>query len=419
MKKELKADLIARIITSYEEGVEQILKGLSYKEYQAAHTEMLAKIYDAQWQLEQKQVPVIADEQVNYYEDKIEMLQRILAERDKELESLQQSAQQYKGAWVVLKDDNLLHDILQEELKGLSYKEHQTVISCVKRIVLLYNEKAALQQKQVPTDAIKTVVEYIALNYGKPIISEDKQTIMWNCDDAEALYTTDEVIEHCLEESALQQKQVLDVTDESHAPIHGYKIDLPISGNFLNWINRTAGYYGHPVYLVGSQITGSKTPRDVDIVCAIPDKEFELRFGNVDDWMQEGGTGLWTDVRWKWASRCAKDSLDGMKETKLQIDFKVQPMALFNRYSYVHKAFLPVRLDTGKFDYDESALQQSSVVDELEERYYKELFEDLITILVERRNKYVLQGVHEWKIEGFNLALSIVKENKLRNITRY
>lgn len=157
-----------------------------------------------------------------------------------------------------------------------------------------------------------------------------------------------------INEFVKQARHSVTEMEQEYTQAHSNKIELPISGNFLNWVNRTAGYYGHPVYLVGSQITGSKTPRDVDIVCPIPDKEFELRFGSVDDWMQEGGTGLWTDVRWKWASRCAKDSLDGMKETKLQIDFKVQPMALFNGYSYVHKAFPPVRLDTGKFDYEES-----------------------------------------------------------------
>ena len=126
------------------------------------------------------------------------------------------------------------------------------------------------------------------------------------------------------------------------------KLCLPLlpEHKLVKWANQIRGFYGHPVYLVGSQITGSDRPRDVDIVCAIPDNEFELRYGSVDDWCQEGGTGLWTEVRWKWADDCSKKSLDGMRDTKLQIDFKVQPMAQFNGYSNIHKQFPPVKLDT-------------------------------------------------------------------------
>lgn len=75
--------------------------------------------------------------------------------------------------------------------------------------VKIHDAQWQLEQKQVP---VIKIIEYIALNYSKPIISKDRETIMWNCDDAGALYTTAEVVEHCLEESALQQKQV--PTDE-------------------------------------------------------------------------------------------------------------------------------------------------------------------------------------------------------------
>lgn len=123
-------------------------------------------------------------------------------------------------------------------------------------------------------------------------------------------------------------------------------LPLPPDHRLVKWANGIRGFYGHPVLLVGSQVTGKENPRDVDIVCAIPDDEFELRYGDVNLWLQEGGTGLWTDVRWKWADDCVKKSLDGMRCTKLQIDFKVQPMAQFKGYDFVNKEFPPYKLDT-------------------------------------------------------------------------
>lgn len=130
--------------------------------------------------------------------------------------------------------------------------------------------------------------------------------------------------------------------------IKGSKLSLPLSVDhpLTKWSNQISGFYGHPIYLVGSQITGSDSPRDVDIICPIPNKEFELRYGDINEWLTEGGTGIWTDIRWKWANDCTKRSLDGMRCTDLKIDFKVQPMAAFNGYQHIHKEFPPVRLDT-------------------------------------------------------------------------
>lgn len=106
---------------------------------------------------------------------------------------------------------------------------------------------------------------------------------------------------------------------------------MPLNNDhtLVRWANKISGYYGHPVYLVGSQVTGINKPRDTDVVCAIPNDEFAIRYGNLNDWLDEGVTGDWTAVRWKWADDCVKRSLDGRVETNLTIDFKVQPMAQF------------------------------------------------------------------------------------------
>lgn len=126
------------------------------------------------------------------------------------------------------------------------------------------------------------------------------------------------------------------------------KLELPLdpTHKLVRWANHIRNFYGHPIFLVGSQITTKENPRDVDVVCAIPDAEFELRYGSVGQWSDEGGTGIYTEVRWKWGDDCVKRSLDGMQDTGLIIDFKVQPMAQFKGYAHVHKEFPPYKLDT-------------------------------------------------------------------------
>jgi len=126
------------------------------------------------------------------------------------------------------------------------------------------------------------------------------------------------------------------------------KLDFPLSpdSRLVRWANSISVFYGHPVYLVGSQLTGKQYPSDIDLVCPIPDEEFDARYGDLGDWLQEGGTGIYTDVRWDWANDCHKRSIDGMLSTKRVIDFKVQPFAQWFGYSYLWKEFPPVQVST-------------------------------------------------------------------------
>jgi hypothetical protein len=103
------------------------------------------------------------------------------------------------------------------------------------------------------------------------------------------------------------------------------KLKLPLSPEHLlvRWANGVRGFYGYPVYLVGSQLTDKLNPRDVDVICFLPKEIFELRYGNYDEWCSEGCTGLWTNIRWVWSDDCVKRSYEGMRYTDLLIDFKV------------------------------------------------------------------------------------------------
>lgn len=126
------------------------------------------------------------------------------------------------------------------------------------------------------------------------------------------------------------------------------KLQLPLdkTHKLVRWANSIRALYGHPVYLVGSQITGSEEPRDVDIIIAIPDDEFTIRFGDVNSWYQEGLTGEYTEIRWKWAAECNKRWKEACLETELNIDFKIQPFGMFKGFEHVHKKFPPYKLDT-------------------------------------------------------------------------
>lgn len=104
----------------------------------------------------------------------------------------------------------------------------------------------------------------------------------------------------------------------------------------IRWANHVAGFYGHPVYLVGSQLY-KDDPRDVDVACIIPDAEFVIRFinqakviGNTDfekcqQWGYRYRSGLYDESNWVWAKDVSHKSLQGMRATMMQIDLKVYP----------------------------------------------------------------------------------------------
>jgi hypothetical protein len=123
------------------------------------------------------------------------------------------------------------------------------------------------------------------------------------------------------------------------------KLLLPLGKEhrIVRWANSIRAFYGHPVYLVGSQCNPDcKNPRDVDIVCYIPDYEFDLRYGNHDKWCDENCTGIYTDIVWSWADDCLKKSLSGMRETGYVIDFKVY----FSHHKIGYANYPKIKLDT-------------------------------------------------------------------------
>ena len=132
------------------------------------------------------------------------------------------------------------------------------------------------------------------------------------------------------------------------------KQELDETDRLVRFANKMCGFYGHPVYLVGSQLT-SETPRDVDLVCIIPDVEFKLRW-LPDWWLGENmiteeiekfflgiHTGIHDQEQWNWYEDLLKKSLFGIKETRLPLDFKVYPKSYTDKH-YENKP--KKRLDT-------------------------------------------------------------------------
>ena len=129
------------------------------------------------------------------------------------------------------------------------------------------------------------------------------------------------------------------------------KIKILESDLITRWANAMSGFYGHPIYLVGSQLTKTN-PRDVDIVCVIPDEEFKLRYIQIyhkehhdieiQQWYSRYMCGLYNESNWLWWRDCHAKSIQGMRNTRQMIDFKVWAEST-DKGNFYHKPKL--RLD--------------------------------------------------------------------------
>lgn len=106
-------------------------------------------------------------------------------------------------------------------------------------------------------------------------------------------------------------------------PLPKHVIDnLP---RLVRWANIQRAYYGFPVYLVGSALSGSNPlPRDWDIRITLTNKAFSIRFGDPQQWEYEAG-GDWTQVRWRWADECTRATKSAWAWTRLNVDFQIYP----------------------------------------------------------------------------------------------
>lgn len=99
----------------------------------------------------------------------------------------------------------------------------------------------------------------------------------------------------------------------------------------LRFANEMAGFYQSPVYLCGSTLSKAD-PRDIDVRIQLDDADFALRYAGamsaeaaVKRWIEQGQTGDWSPIRWRWSADCTKRCKRAWKLTNLNIDFQVYP----------------------------------------------------------------------------------------------
>lgn len=119
--------------------------------------------------------------------------------------------------------------------------------------------------------------------------------------------------------------------------------------------NGLAGFFGHSVFLVGSQLTRDD-PRDVDLVIIIPDSEFVLRYINqfevightdqekCEQWGYRYLSGLYNESNWVWARDMVHKNLKAMEVTSMLVDLKVLPES-YHKRQYADKPKLKISTD--------------------------------------------------------------------------
>lgn len=140
------------------------------------------------------------------------------------------------------------------------------------------------------------------------------------------------------------------MTPSDLSPVPGLReVPEPHIKALLRFANEMAGWYQAPVYLCGSALKKAK-PRDIDLRVHLPDEEFGLRYGlamNAEEavkrWVEQGATGEWTNIRWRWSDDCVKRTKRAWKNTNLNVDFQVYPESYALAFYKTRKR---VRLDT-------------------------------------------------------------------------
>ena len=128
--------------------------------------------------------------------------------------------------------------------------------------------------------------------------------------------------------------------------IEGSKLNLPLESDnkLVLWANQWSGLLGCPIFIVGSQLTDKINPNDVDIVIPMTKEQFEIEFGDINDWANES-SGKYGEIKWKWWTRCNKIKEDGFNDTGLKLDVKIQPYSQFYGFMSHWKDLKPYRLD--------------------------------------------------------------------------
>lgn len=194
------------------------------------------------------------------------------------------------------------------------------------------------KRHQVTSDNItkfKESLEHLEKNYHL----ENDNTKLLNEVQQRAFKSTLETLNNELIELETQIKNY-------QISIEGSKLNLPLESDnkLVLWANQWSGLLGCPIFIVGSQLTDKINPNDVDIVIPMTKEQFEIEFGDINDWANES-SGKYSEIKWKWWTRCNKIKDDGFNDTGLKLDVKIQPYSQFYGFMSHWKDLKPYRLD--------------------------------------------------------------------------
>ena len=145
---------------------------------------------------------------------------------------------------------------------------------------------------------------------------------------ANAIHHWSSFIVKCIEEyQPVEQEEISpadkDIKNKPYNEINEIHLPLGKAHRLVRWANTISGYYGFPVYLVGSALIKTM-PRDIDVCCIIPDDLFCKRY-HIEDIQQHVSkkiSGMWEDEHWRWSDDVVKRTYLGWDYTHMNIDFK-------------------------------------------------------------------------------------------------
>jgi len=75
----------------------------------------------------------------------------------------------------------------------------------------------------------------------------------------------------------------------------------------------------------------------------MPDADFELQFGPVWLWVEQGRTGNWTELRWQRAHCCAELTRGAWEVLGVNVDFQIYPES-WSEMTFMSPRLLVVKL---------------------------------------------------------------------------
>lgn len=98
------------------------------------------------------------------------------------------------------------------------------------------------------------------------------------------------------------------------------------------WSKRLKRRFGTQIYLVGSALHKSD-PRDYDVRVLLSKSRFAALYGDEDQWIEEGRSGHWSGMRWRWSADCVKYARSAALATDLNVDFQVYPPKYWRKFA--------------------------------------------------------------------------------------